>query len=96
MHAVGLQHLGAPVLISTWWEHSHTPWPLVQVKGDAFIARVRDDGDNFERMDFLVSELSSDAPWVHKARNQNERKRREVSAHSIVGLVRDGMALQRA
>lgn len=36
----------------------------VQVHGDAFIARFRDDDDNFERLDFQIGELSSAAPWV--------------------------------
>lgn len=49
-----------------------------QVKGDAFIARVLDDGDNFERMDLTLDEVSSGAAWVRQARAQNERKRQQV------------------
>lgn len=39
-----------------------------EIRGDAFVARVVDDGaDIFRRVDFTVSELSSAAPWVSKA-----------------------------
>lgn len=60
--------------------HTHTPPPPTptQVKGDAFLARVRDDGDDFERLDLLLSEVSSAADWVQAARRQNERKRQSV------------------
>lgn len=36
----------------------------VQVHGDAFVARFRDNEDEFERLDFQLNELSSSAPWV--------------------------------
>lgn len=38
--------------------------PYVQVNGDAFIGRTYDNGDDFRRLDFKVSEVSSDAAWV--------------------------------
>ena len=49
-----------------------------QVKGDAFLARVFDDGDGFERLDLPLTEVNSGADWVQQAKAQNERKRREV------------------
>lgn len=38
--------------------------PNVQVNGDAFIGRTFDNGDDFRRFDFKVSEVSSSAAWV--------------------------------
>ena len=38
-----------------------------QVRGDAFLARVRDCEEEFQRLDFTLQEVSSSAPWV-KAR----------------------------
>jgi hypothetical protein len=34
------------------------------VHGDAFLARVFDNEDEFERLDFTLPEVSSSAPWV--------------------------------
>ena len=48
----------------------------MQVRGDAFLARVYDNGDDFERMDFTLGEMSSSATWVKQAHAQNERKRK--------------------
>ena len=39
-------------------------WICVQVNGDAFIGRTFDNGDDFKRLDFKVSEVSSSAAWV--------------------------------
>ena len=49
-----------------------------QVKGDAFLARVYDNGEDFERMDLELSEVSSGAAWVKQAKQQNDRKRQQV------------------
>ena len=43
----------------------------VQIHGDAFVARFRDDDDEFERLDFGLGELSSSAPWVQVCVNAN-------------------------
>ncbi len=51
-----------------------------QVRGDAFLARVLDDGEHFERRDLTVADVSSTADWVRAAAAQNARKRREESA----------------
>ena len=37
-----------------------------------------DNGDDFERLDLVLDEVSSRAPWVLQARQQNERKRQQV------------------
>uniref|UniRef100_M4BD24 MYND-type domain-containing protein n=1 Tax=Hyaloperonospora arabidopsidis (strain Emoy2) TaxID=559515 RepID=M4BD24_HYAAE len=42
----------------------------LEVKGDAFIGRVFDNDDDFVRMDFRLSEISGDAPWVQTAKSQ--------------------------
>ncbi len=39
-------------------------WGDAQVQGDAFLARVFDNEDEFKRMDFTLREVSSGAPWV--------------------------------
>jgi hypothetical protein len=45
------------------------------ILGDAFVARARDDNDDlFERLDFTVAELSSDAPWMAGARRLNAKR----------------------
>lgn len=55
-----------------------------QVRGDAFLARVMDNGDDFERQDFDVAEVSSDAAWVKEAAAQNAEKRQQVSGLFIL------------
>ncbi|KAK9823016.1 hypothetical protein WJX81_007094 [Elliptochloris bilobata] len=54
----------------------------MEVRGDAFLARVRDNEDEFERLDFTLREVSSSAPWVKEAAAQNERKRNAESAQA--------------
>lgn len=44
----------------------------VEVRGDAFISKVWDDQEGFERHDLLASDLSSDAEWITTARRLNE------------------------
>ena len=43
-----------------------------EVRGDAFIARVWDDQEGFERHDFGMKDLASDAPWVLEACARNQ------------------------
>lgn len=45
-----------------------------QVRGDVFLARVFDNEDNFERLDFSLADVSSSAGWVKEAHAQNRRK----------------------
>jgi len=41
----------------------------LKVLGDAWIARIQDDGlDLFQRMDFTLADLRSDAEWLKKAK----------------------------
>ncbi|RLN48304.1 hypothetical protein BBJ29_001535 [Phytophthora kernoviae] len=43
---------------------------MIEVKGDAFIGRVFDNDDDFERKDFRLSEVTGDAPWVQMGKQQ--------------------------
>eukprot|EP00887_Chlorella_sp_A99_P000002 scaffold16.g2.t1 len=52
----------------------------MDVKGDAFLARVFDNGDDFARLNLALSEVSSSAAWVKEAKVQNDRKRQQVRA----------------
>jgi tetratricopeptide (TPR) repeat protein len=42
-----------------------------QIYGDVFVGRILDNEDDFKRLDFSLAELSSSAPWVHKAKAIN-------------------------
>jgi hypothetical protein len=42
-----------------------------QVHGDAFLARVFDNEDDFERLDFTLREVSSSAAWVRVSNRPN-------------------------
>lgn len=83
LHEIGGARRAAGRLHEAWAARSmrctlHTRTigaPPPQVKGDAFLARVMDNGDDFERLDLCLDEVSSGAPWVQQARQQNERKR---------------------
>ena len=56
----------------------------MQVQGDAFLARVFDNEDDFERLDFTLKEVASSAPWVKDAAAQNEAKMKGEGAGSIL------------
>jgi hypothetical protein len=66
----------------------HSPCLHRQVKGDAFLARVLDDGDRFERLDFDLSEVSSAAAWVQQARRQAEARRAAESGEELLARLR--------
>lgn len=52
------------------------------MRGDVFIARTFDNEDDFKRLDFSVSEVSSRAAWIREAAAQNARKQ-SVSSPSL-------------
>jgi tetratricopeptide (TPR) repeat protein len=56
----------------------------IEVKGDAFLARVLDDGDNFERRDLCLNEISSEAEWVEKAKKQAKKRRESDSSAEVM------------
>lgn len=57
------------------------------IYGDAFIARAVDDNnDLYERKDFLVKDLSSDASWMKKARTINARTGGSTNATQLRAL----------
>ena len=67
-----------------------------QVMGDAFIARIFDDDDDFKRLDFTLDECSSDATWMKKAKalaiersmnvGETQRAMEELSGRGITDL----------
>lgn len=57
----------------------------VQVHGDAWIARIFDNEDDFKRLDFKLSEVSSSAPWVKLAAQQMAVKMAGESAEAKMG-----------
>ncbi|EFN56519.1 hypothetical protein CHLNCDRAFT_51491 [Chlorella variabilis] len=59
-------------------EIAHCCGKPLEVKGDAFLARVMDNGDDFDRLDLELGEVSSGAAWVKAAASQNERKRQQA------------------
>lgn len=59
----------------------------MQVRGDVFVARVFDDDDGFERLDFHLSDVSASAPWVAMAAQQRIGRLREP-AQTILARIR--------
>lgn len=57
----------------------------LQVSGDVFIGRYFDNEEDFKRLDFTASELSSSAAWIKEARTQiMRRSQRSDSAQQLV------------
>jgi len=54
------------------------------VVGDAFIARVKENEDEFVRMDFYVSDVSSNARWMNDARRHSHQKANQPVAEDIL------------
>ncbi|ETW10080.1 hypothetical protein H310_00466 [Aphanomyces invadans] len=53
---------------------------MLEVRGDAFIARIFDNDDAFVRLDFNLSELNADAEWLKVAQRQSQNVSTPVSA----------------
>jgi len=70
-------------------EIAHFCGQPLDVKGDAFLARVLDDGDHFGRLDLTISEISSDADWVRAANRQASKRRSEMSNMDILRGLQD-------
>lgn len=73
-------------------EIAHCCGKPLDVKGDAFLARVMDNGDDFERLDLDLAEVSSGAAWVQQARQQNERKRQQETGEALLDRLRGSKA----
>lgn len=58
-------------------------------RGDVFIGRIHDDeiADIFERVDFCLSDLSSDAPWVRRLPSAPSRA---SSASAMQAMLKGG------
>ena len=65
-------------------EIAHCCGKQIDVKGDAFLARVMDNGDDFARLDLTLGEVSSSAGWVAAARAQAERRGRADTGQAVV------------
>lgn len=50
------------------------------ILGDAFLARTWDDQEGFERQEFKIADLSSDAPWVKEAARLNANRQNPAAA----------------
>lgn len=57
-----------------------------QVRGDVFLSRFFDDEDNFERKDFTLKDLSSDAAWFLQAIEFNLRSSKGDTQQRVVDL----------
>jgi len=49
------------------------------VHGDAFVGRVVDCDDKFERQDFTLAEVDSSAAWIAVAQSRNARRRENAA-----------------
>lgn len=77
-----------PMHAQQFGPNSHTDPPRrMQVRGDVFVARVFDDDDGFERLDFHLSDVSASAPWVAMAAQQRIGRLREP-AQTILARIR--------
>ena len=48
--------------------------PAASVHGDVYAGRVVDCEEAFERRDFLIADMDSNAPWVALAKEVNGRR----------------------
>lgn len=58
------------------------------ILGDAFLARVKENDDDFERMDISASEVSSTARWVTEAKKHNKKKLTEPPAEDVISKMK--------
>eukprot|EP00890_Picochlorum_soloecismus_P005399 jgi/Picsp_1/5860/NSC_03219-R1_protein len=56
----------------------------IDVLGDAFLSLVMDNGDEFERLDLTLSEVSSNAAWIKEAKEQNVERAKHGSNGSHI------------
>ena len=76
---------GEFINMSAW---KKTAAATVQVHGDAWIARIFDNEDEFKRLEFRQSELSSSAPWIVLAKQQTLAKLRTESAETTIDRIK--------
>lgn len=72
-------------------EIAHCCGQPLDVRGDAFLARVLDDGEDFQRLDLDVGEVSSSATWV-KAAAEQQAKRKHTSGIDVLQRLQSGDA----
>lgn len=62
-----------------------------EVRGDAFVAKLRDDqNDIFERQDFRIADIASDAAWVKTAAARNAARNPEAQMAAAKQLTSSG------
>ena len=71
-------------------EIAHCCGQPIEVRGDTYLARVLDNGDDFERLDFALSEMSSEADWVKAAARQAAARRERESAETVMKRMQSG------
>lgn len=54
------------------------------ILGDAFLARVKENDEEFERMDFTLSDISSNAQWMADALKHQKEKINRPMAQDIL------------
>lgn len=54
--------------------------------GDAFMGKIFDDQDAWERIDFKLSECSSDAPWIQLSNHQRKNAASAASQNKLSDL----------
>lgn len=55
--------------------------------GDAFIARIFDDQDAWQRKDIKLTEINSDAPWIALVHEQRKNKSSTQSLHDLKNML---------
>ena len=55
---------------------------MIEVRGDAFLARVLDNEDDFKRLDLTLQEIDSSSPWLKQALEISIRKQRDSNYQS--------------
>eukprot|EP00210_Caulerpa_lentillifera_P002757 g2636.t1 len=64
------------------------------ILGDAFLARVKENDDDFKRMDLLTSEVSSTAKWVKQAKKHNQKKMNQPMAEDIISKMKSSPKIE--
>lgn len=65
---------------------------FLKVRGDAFLARIMDNEEDFKRYDFTLDEMSSAAKWVKDAKKYHDEKARQEPVGDVFARVRSNSA----
>ncbi|GMH36346.1 hypothetical protein BSKO_04214 [Bryopsis sp. KO-2023] len=64
----------------------------IEVRGDAFLARIMDNEEDFDRLDFTVDEVSSSAEWVKAAQKYHSDREKQESMQDAMARIRSNAA----